>query len=361
MSVRFDTSCRALSLKAPSRLAKAGTMTFCSTVRSGKISGVWNTRTTPIWLISCGSLAGEHLAVEDHGPGVGREPADEDIEQGRLAGAVRPDDGVGRAFLDLQVDVGQRMEAAEVLVHVGDVEDDVRRASWSAYSAGWVAAAACLAALGGRPVEQCARCGAALHDAAGQEDHDEHEDQAERQVPAIADEQRQEGDDRLLDGIGQEAEEAVQRRSLKAEKMFSKYLISQAPITGPTSVPTPPRMVISTTSPEAVHCMRSAPASGSVDGQQPAGQPGIHAGDDEGGEQIGPGVEAGVAHAVLVGLDRPQHHAEGRAEDAQGDEEADDQQRRAEIEARIAAAADVDGEQVDPRQAGLRRRRTAHR
>ena len=52
--------------------------------------------------------------------------------------------------------------------------------------------------------------------------------------------------------------------SLKAEKMFSKYLISQAPITGPISVPTPPRMVISTTSPEAVHCMRSAPASGSV-------------------------------------------------------------------------------------------------
>ena len=35
-----------------------------STVSSGKISGVWNTRATPSWLISCGVLAGERLAVE---------------------------------------------------------------------------------------------------------------------------------------------------------------------------------------------------------------------------------------------------------------------------------------------------------
>jgi len=36
------------------------------------------------------------------------------------------------------------------------------------------------------------------------------------------------------------------------------------PITGPTSDPTPPRMVISTISPDAVQRIRSAPASGSV-------------------------------------------------------------------------------------------------
>jgi len=45
-----------LTRNAPSRLAKAGTMTFCSTVSSGKISGVWNTRATPSWLIWCGFL-----------------------------------------------------------------------------------------------------------------------------------------------------------------------------------------------------------------------------------------------------------------------------------------------------------------
>src|SRR3546814_19987504 len=46
--------------------------------------------------------------------------------------------------------------------------------------------------------------------------------------------------------------------------MFSQYLMMAAPSTGPSSVPAPPRMVISTTSPDAVHCIRSAPASGSV-------------------------------------------------------------------------------------------------
>ena len=70
-------------------------------------------------------LAGDDLAVEDDGAGVGREPADADVEQRRLAGAVRPDDGMGRALLDLEIDVGQGVKAAEVLVHVGDVEDDV--------------------------------------------------------------------------------------------------------------------------------------------------------------------------------------------------------------------------------------------
>ena len=33
-------------------LAKAGIMTLSSSDRSGKISGVWNTRETPSWLIS---------------------------------------------------------------------------------------------------------------------------------------------------------------------------------------------------------------------------------------------------------------------------------------------------------------------
>ena len=52
--------------------------------------------------------------------------------------------------------------------------------------------------------------------------------------------------------------------SLIAENIFSKYLIIAAPNIGPINVPAPPRMVIKTTSPDAVHCIRSAPASGSV-------------------------------------------------------------------------------------------------
>ena len=42
----------ALSAKDPSRLEKQGISTFSSTVRSAKISGVWNTREMPIWQIS---------------------------------------------------------------------------------------------------------------------------------------------------------------------------------------------------------------------------------------------------------------------------------------------------------------------
>ena len=61
--------------------------------------------------------------------------------------------------------------------------------------------------------------------------------------------------------------------SLIFEKMFSKYLIRLAPRTGPISVPAPPRMVISTTSPEAVHCILSAPASGSTAESSPPASP----------------------------------------------------------------------------------------
>ena len=37
--------------------------------------------------------------------------------------------------------------------------------------------------------------------------------------------------------------------------------------------PAPPRIVIRTTSPEAVHCMRSAPASGSIAASRPPAKP----------------------------------------------------------------------------------------
>src|SRR3546814_20001583 len=42
--------------KAPSRRAKAGILTFSTKLRSAKISGVWNTRATPAWLMACGLI-----------------------------------------------------------------------------------------------------------------------------------------------------------------------------------------------------------------------------------------------------------------------------------------------------------------
>src|SRR5690606_18816328 len=52
--------------------------------------------------------------------------------------------------------------------------------------------------------------------------------------------------------------------TLMAEKIFSKYLINHAPTTGPNKVPAPPKIVMSTTFPDSVHRIRSAPAIGSV-------------------------------------------------------------------------------------------------
>ena len=120
-----ESGLRMLIRKAPSRLAKAGAMTFCSTRQLGEDLRRLEHADHAHLVDLVRLLAGQHLAVEDHGPAAGRDAADDDVEQGRLAGAVGADDGVRLAFLDLQVDVGERMQAAEVLVHVGDVEDDV--------------------------------------------------------------------------------------------------------------------------------------------------------------------------------------------------------------------------------------------
>ena len=48
----LDMAVSAFIWNAPSRLAKQGIIMFSCTLRSPKISGVWNTREIPIWLIS---------------------------------------------------------------------------------------------------------------------------------------------------------------------------------------------------------------------------------------------------------------------------------------------------------------------
>ena len=68
------------------------------------------------------------------------------------------------------------------------------------------------------------------------------------------------------------------------------------------------------------------------DDKQGAGKTGKHAGDDEGSQSVGLGVEAGIVHAGLVGFDSAQHHAERRREHFLGDEEGDQQHDGAEIE-----------------------------
>ena len=45
---------------------------------------------------------------------------------------------------------------------------------------------------------------------AGQEDHDQHEDDAQGQVPALADEGVDDGDHQILEPVGQEGKPVVQ-------------------------------------------------------------------------------------------------------------------------------------------------------
>jgi hypothetical protein len=52
--------------------------------------------------------------------GVGDQLADEAVQQGRLAGAVRPDDRVHRVFLDQRFTSPRRLQAAEALVDAFD-------------------------------------------------------------------------------------------------------------------------------------------------------------------------------------------------------------------------------------------------
>src|SRR6516164_8428242 len=67
--------------------------------------------------------AGHVLACEFHSPSIGkREPGDQ-IEEGRLPRAVRPDDADDRARLDVEVDASDRLDAAEGLLQASDLEE----------------------------------------------------------------------------------------------------------------------------------------------------------------------------------------------------------------------------------------------
>ena len=81
----------------------------------------------------------------------------------------------------------------------------------------------------------------AFDQAAGQEDHNQHEQETQRQVPALADERDDDDGDQQKSSIpsGRKANQPCSTLSLIFEKMFSKYLMKPAPRTGPISVPAP--------------------------------------------------------------------------------------------------------------------------
>src|ERR1700744_1555210 len=66
---------------------------------------------------------GDVIAFEEDAAGRRFEHAGEEIDHCRLAGAVRPDQRVTRAFFDRQIDVTRRRDAAETLFQTFGFED----------------------------------------------------------------------------------------------------------------------------------------------------------------------------------------------------------------------------------------------
>src|SRR2546422_600426 len=67
-------------------------------------------------------LAGHVLALEGHPPRVRAHQPRDQVEERRLAGAVRADDGVDRSLADREGDVVDGDEAAERLAYSLDLE-----------------------------------------------------------------------------------------------------------------------------------------------------------------------------------------------------------------------------------------------
>src|SRR5690606_31975608 len=204
-----------LILKAPSRRAKAGVITFCSTERSEKISGVWKTRATPSWLISWGFLPVRMVPSKMTAPLVGgRRPmitlsrVDLPAPFGPMMACVLPSSTCrsmsARACRPPKClctsATWRTMFFSNWLIGLLRRLRHVRQGLWRV-GLGRVGLAGA--------AEQRADAADALHDAAGQEHHDQDEDQAQREVPAFADELGGDGADRISDLGRQEREEAV--------------------------------------------------------------------------------------------------------------------------------------------------------
>src|SRR5947209_3237858 len=79
-------------------------------------------------------LANDILSVEDDLAGIGPERAGDQVEEGRLAGTVRPDDRGQRAVGEVDRDVARCMDAAKFLVEMLDGEHQTAFSLGSAVS-----------------------------------------------------------------------------------------------------------------------------------------------------------------------------------------------------------------------------------
>ena len=78
--------------------------------------------------------AGDVLAIQPDLAGIRREQPGDDVEQGRLAGAVRADQAGDRAARDLKRAIIHRVDAAETLADMLDLDHALRAARRAPHS-----------------------------------------------------------------------------------------------------------------------------------------------------------------------------------------------------------------------------------
>ena len=91
------------------------TRTFSRTERWGNTAEIWNERASPMRAIAAGELPVMLRPLKWMRPAVGVRKWVEQVEAGRLAGAIRPDQGMNGVAPDPQIDVLDRDEALELL------------------------------------------------------------------------------------------------------------------------------------------------------------------------------------------------------------------------------------------------------
>ena len=102
---------------------------FSRTVRSGARAGSWYTGARPRASASLGRRNVDLLAVHGDRAGVGPQDPGEDLDQRRLAGSVRAEQGVHLARPHRQIDGAQRDDRPERLAHGSGLQQRVVHSS----------------------------------------------------------------------------------------------------------------------------------------------------------------------------------------------------------------------------------------
>ncbi len=172
-----------------------------------------------------------------------------------------------RIFGHAEIHIAEGLQPAKAFV---DVFDFKNRHHHAPYSAGLIAVLASdlLAA------EQPSDALPTFDQTTGQKDHDQHEHQPQCQVPAFADERVYDRHHEVFHPVGQEGEPAVQNVVVDLrEDVLEVFDEARAEDRAQQGAGATAGSSSEQPRPLAVHCIRSAPASGSIEASSPPASP----------------------------------------------------------------------------------------